>query len=90
MPPKTFDTSHSLSSSIGWMNLVELTGEAAALGAVSESNTGRVAVASQMNLYRCDHRTRDQRTASLVVERRWIEVRIAGVNRWTARQQRVR
>ena len=31
-----------------------------------------------------------ERTASLVVERRWSEVRIAGVNRWAARQQRVR
>ena len=29
-------------------------------------------------------------TASLVVERRRSEVRIAGVNRWAARQQRVR
>ena len=31
-----------------------------------------------------------ERTASLVVERRWAEVRIAGVNCWAARQQRVR
>ena len=29
-------------------------------------------------------------TVSLVVERRRTEVRIAGVNRWAARQQRVR
>jgi hypothetical protein len=31
-----------------------------------------------------------ERTASLVVERRRTEVRIAGVNRWAPRQQRVR
>ena len=32
-----------------------ITDEAAALGAVLESNMGGVAVAPQMNLYRCDH-----------------------------------
>jgi hypothetical protein len=31
-----------------------------------------------------------ERTTSLVVERRRTKVRIAGVNRWTARQQGVR
>ena len=35
--------------------LKRTTGEVPELGAVSESNTGGVAVASQMNLYRCDH-----------------------------------
>ena len=41
---------------IDWLDEAgRTTGEAAALGAVSESDTGGVAVAFQMNLYRCDH-----------------------------------
>ena len=41
---------------IDWLDEAGRTkGEAAALGAVLESNTGGVAVAPQMNLYRCDH-----------------------------------
>jgi hypothetical protein len=41
---------------IDWLDEAgRTTGEAAALGAVSESDTGGVVVASQMNLYRCDH-----------------------------------
>jgi hypothetical protein len=41
---------------IDWLDEAgRTTGEAAALGAASESNMGGVAVAFQMNLYRCDH-----------------------------------
>ena len=35
--------------------IIQVSGEALALDAAVESDTGGVAVATQMNLYRCDH-----------------------------------